>query len=161
MIPLTYCNILLFIIQLSNKSQVLSILSENLSYNVLFSFEGIMYISPKGKTALVSQYKSYIDFYIRTFVGHYVPVGWFLLKGGQKHRLIYTLISLYIKYIWCILSTKNNNIINKDHVYLKRGCVNDNVYLKMPCVNDNVYIISTLFGDLMSFIPYVVYKLNK
>ena len=146
---------ILFIVQLSGKSEFLSIISENLSYNVLFSFEGITQISPTGKTALIQQYDGWKDFYIRNFVGHYIPVLWFLIYnlGGNKqlkHRLVYTLISLYIKYLWCIITTKDQNIINKNHIYLK-------VYK----VNDGEYIISTLFGDFMSFIPYFTYKLRK
>ena len=75
-------------------------------------------MSPTGKRQLIGQYNSWKEYCIRTIIGHYIPV-LILIKtkqSPQKHRLIYTLISLYIKYFWCIITTKNLNIINKDHV---------------------------------------------
>ena len=178
MIPFTHVNLAIFgVLQIlritlpfaphayiNNPTNMkrLYFISESLSYNAGFSLKALCYLCPKVPQCLIDQhkgttYEKLIEYTIRDIIGHYMPILWFLVNvypnRQMKPRLTYAFVSLYIKYIWCVLTTQDSiNILDKEHIYNKNATIRISQHIKA-----NHYIKATLIGDLSSFIPYLIH----
>ena len=188
MIPFTHVNLAVFtILQIIRKlpgprstaipTHRLYFISEALSYNACVSLKALCYLCPEVPYCLIEQHtgtrrEKVIQYTIRDFIGHYLPIVWFLSNNmpRTRPRLTYIFVSLYIKYIWCVLTTNDGtNILDKEHVYNSRchqqahGQAHEQSQEQhqsqalTPHIKKNDYIKATFIGDAAAFIPYLIH----